>query len=61
MLGPAELREIQEALDEHHTGAKRTEVSSSYLSPHFAVGLAVTRAATATGLKMGLPHFSFKR
>lgn len=54
MLGPAELREIDEALAEERAEGARAEKTSPYLTPHFAVGMAMTRAAAA-GLK---PHFS---
>lgn len=54
MLGPAELREIDEALAEERAEGVRSEKSSPYLMPHFAMGLAMTRAA-AQGFK---PHFS---
>lgn len=54
MLGPAELREIDEALSEEHREGARSEKSNPYLTPHFAMGMAMTRAAAA-GFK---PHFS---
>lgn len=50
MLGPAELREINDALNEARGESARSE-KGPYLTPHFAVGLAVTRAATA-GMKV---------
>lgn len=61
MLGPAELREIDEALSEERTDRARADHRSPYVTTHFAVGMAMTRAATA-GLKAhSLPHFPFKR
>lgn len=54
MLGPAELREIEEALAEERPEGARAEKSNPYLTPHFAMGMAMTRAAAA-GFK---PHFS---
>lgn len=53
MLGPAELREIDEALSEERPEGARSEKANPYLTPHFAMGLAMTRAAAA-GFK---PHF----
>jgi hypothetical protein len=49
MLGPAELRELDEVLEEHAEGNRPAERRSPYLTPHFAVGMAMTRAVT--GLK----------
>jgi|GEM_PF-4620281 hypothetical protein len=50
MLGPAELREINDALNEARGETVRSD-KGPYLTPHFAVGMAVTRAA-ATGMKV---------
>lgn len=49
MLGPAELREIYDAL--HGMGLEPVRVPqgrSPYLSPAFAAGMAVTRALRGT-------------
>lgn len=54
MLGPAELREIDEALSEERREGVRGEKSNPYLTPHFALSMAMTRAAAA-GFK---PHFA---
>lgn len=57
MLGPAELREIDEAMNEERAEGARTVKNSPYLTAPFALGVAMTRAATA-GLKaspLGLP------
>lgn len=50
MLGPAELRELEEALNEERSDGTRTVVRSPYLTPTFAMGLSLTRVAT-NGLK----------
>lgn len=60
MLGPAELREINEALSEERGDGSRADKSSPYLTTHFAVGMAMTRAATA-GLKAHSLTQPFKR
>jgi hypothetical protein len=44
MLGPAELREMDEVLAEERTDGTRLERRTPYITPHFAVGLAMTRA-----------------
>ncbi|MEW5729279.1 MAG: hypothetical protein AB1918_15735 [Pseudomonadota bacterium] len=44
MLGPAELREMDEVLAEERTDGVRPERRTPYLTPHFAVGVAMTRA-----------------
>jgi hypothetical protein len=57
MLGPAELREIDEAMNEERVEGTRSVKTSPYLTAPFAVGVALTRAATA-GLKvspLGMP------
>jgi hypothetical protein len=54
MLGPAELREINDALNEARGESVRSD-KGPYLTPHFAVGMAVTRAATA-GIKVSGIH-----
>lgn len=60
MLGPAELREINDALNEARGETVRSD-KGPYLTPHFAVGMAVTRA-TAAGLKVpGLGQPLLKR
>lgn len=56
MLGPAELREIDEAMNDERAEGARQVKTSPYVTPHFAVGMAMTRAAAA-GLKV--PTFSF--
>jgi hypothetical protein len=61
MLGPAELREFDEALAEERSEGKRSDRHSPYLTPHFAVGMAVTRAAHAAGIKPHLALMAFKR
>lgn len=62
MLGPAELRELDEALAEERAEGSRAEKTSPYLTPHFAMGLAVTRAALGGGgLKGPFAPFSVKR
>ncbi|CAA7620661.1 MULTISPECIES: hypothetical protein [Magnetospirillum] len=53
MLGHAELREIDEALAEERAEGSRSDKNGPYIIPHFAFGMAVTRAAAA-GIK---PHF----
>ncbi|CAA7616043.1 hypothetical protein MTBUT4_210056 [Magnetospirillum sp. UT-4] len=50
MLGPAELREINEALSLETSENTRGERRSPYITPQFGIGLAVTRAA-ASGLR----------
>lgn len=60
MLGPAELRELDEALNEERAEGTRSVKSSPYLSTHFAMGLAMTRAAAA-GLKTHSLGFPSKR
>ena len=47
MLGPAELREIDEAMNEERAEGTRSVKPNPYVTTPFAVGLAVTRAATA--------------
>ncbi|MBC7908695.1 MAG: hypothetical protein H7Y60_18360 [Rhodospirillaceae bacterium] len=59
MLGPAELRELDEALNEERAEGTRS-VKNPYLTTHFAMGLAMTRAATA-GLKTHTLGFPSKR
>jgi hypothetical protein len=54
MLGPAELREIDEALSEERCEGVRAEKVNPYFTPQFALSMAMTRAAAA-GFK---PHFS---
>lgn len=61
MLGPAELRELDEALAEERAEGIRAEKSNPYLTPHFAMGLAVTRAAAASASKVHFSPFGFKR
>lgn len=60
MLGPAELREIDEAMNEERVEGTRSVKSSPYLTTHYAVGVAMTRAATA-GLKAHSLSFPVKR
>lgn len=60
MLGPAELREMDEALNEERTEGTRKVKTSPYLTTHFAMGLAMTRAAAA-GLKAHSLAFPIKR
>lgn len=48
MLGPAELRFIEEALREERPETAERAPRSPYLSPGFAAGLAVTRAVAGT-------------
>lgn len=60
MLGPAELREIDEAMNEERVEGTRSVKNSPYLTTHFAVGMAMTRAATA-GLKGHSLGFPIKR
>ncbi len=45
MLGTAELREIADQISEEHGDGARADQRSPYLTTHFAMGLAVTRAA----------------
>jgi hypothetical protein len=59
MLGPAELREIDEAMNEERTDVRSVK-SAPYLTTHFAVGMAMTRAAAA-GLKSHTLGFPSKR
>ncbi|MBI2240662.1 MAG: hypothetical protein HYU59_07655 [Magnetospirillum gryphiswaldense] len=62
MLGPAELRELDEALAEERAEGARAEKTNPYLMPHFAMGVALTRAATTSAVgKMRLAPFGFKR
>lgn len=44
MLGPAELREMDEILAEEQADGSRPERRTPYITPHFAVGVAMTRA-----------------
>jgi hypothetical protein len=44
MLGPAELRELDEALAEESSEISRPDRRTPYLTPHFAMGIAMTRA-----------------
>ena len=60
MLGPAELRELDEALNEEKRAEGTRSVKTPYLTTHFAMGLAMTRAATA-GLKTQSLGFPSKR
>jgi hypothetical protein len=60
MLGPAELREFEEALNEERTEGTRSVKTSPYLTTHFAMGLAMTRVAAA-GLKAHSLGFPTKR
>ncbi len=60
MLGPAELREIDEAMNEERTEGTRSVKTSPYVTTHFAVGMAMTRAATA-GFKAHSFGFPVKR
>jgi len=55
MLGPAEMIEIIEVLNEHQEKSARSDARSPYLTRHFAVGMAMTKAA-ANGLKGGSPR-----
>lgn len=59
MLGPAEVREIDEALNEERSEGARSERRTPYLTSHFAFGMAMTRAM-ATGVKHINPS-PFKR
>lgn len=63
MLGPAELREMDEMLaDERAEGARAEKSNHPYLTPHFAMGMAVARAAgVSTAMKMHFSPFAFKR
>lgn len=64
MLGPAELRELDEALAEERAEGVRAEKTNPYLMPHLAMGMgvALTRAATSSAVaKMRLAPFGFKR
>lgn len=61
MLGPAELREMDEALSEERAEGIRAEKSNPYLTPHFAMGMAVTRAAANSATRLHLSAFGFKR
>lgn len=60
MLGPAELREIAEALNAENDQTPPAADRSPYLTTQFAVGMAVTRAAAA-GLKTPLMMRALKR
>lgn len=60
MLGPAEMREINDALAEERSDNARSEKGAPYLSAQFAMGMAMTRVATA-GLKSHYSPFQFKR
>lgn len=60
MLGPAELREIDEAMNEERSEGARSVKTSPYVTPHFAFGMAVTRAAAA-GFKAHSFGFALKR
>ncbi|HTH15272.1 MAG TPA: hypothetical protein VL974_01355 [Magnetospirillum sp.] len=60
MLGPAELREIDEAMNEERVEGTRSVKANPYLTTHFAVGMAMTRAASA-GLKAHTLAFPAKR
>lgn len=60
MLGPAELRELDEALNEERAEGTRSVKANPYLTTHFAVGMAMTRAAAA-GLKTHTMGFPSKR
>lgn len=60
MLGPAELREIDEAMNEERSEGTRSVKTNPYLTTHFAMGMAMTRAATA-GLKGHSFGFPAKR
>jgi hypothetical protein len=51
MLGPAELREIAEALSEQRTEGGHSAAQTPYITPHFALGMALTRAAHGAGVK----------
>lgn len=44
MLGPAELREMEEFLAEERLEGARSDQRGPYLTPHFAMGIAMTRA-----------------
>jgi hypothetical protein len=61
MLGPAELREIDEALAEERAEGSRSDKNGPYLTPQFAFGMAVTRAAHAAGIKPHFPGLPSKR
>jgi hypothetical protein len=61
MLGHAELREIDEALAEERAEGSRSDKNGPYITPHFAFGLAVTRAAAAAGIKTHFPASLIKR
>lgn len=54
MLGPAELRELDEVLAEESRESGRPERRTPYITPHFAVGIAMTRAV-AGEMKQHLP------
>lgn len=58
MIGPAELREFEELLDQERDSSDQGEGRSPYLTPQFAVGLAMTRAA-ASSLKSPMNVFQF--
>lgn len=44
MIGPAELRELDEALSEESSDSSRPDRRTPYLFPHFAMSMAMTRA-----------------
>ena len=64
MLGPAELREMDEAVAEERIDGTGSERRTPYITPHFAVGVAMTRAV-AGELRQHLtvihPHHHGKR
>lgn len=53
MIGPAELREMEEVLAEERQDTGSPDRRTPYLTPHFAMGVAMTRAV-AGGLKQHL-------
>lgn len=62
MLGPAELREMDEALAEERAEGVRAEKTNPYLTPHFAMGMAMTRAAAHSAAShVRFAPFGFKR
>ena len=62
MLGPAELRELDEALAEERIEGVRAEKANPYLTPHFAMSMAMTRAAAnSAAAKVRFTPFGFKR
>ena len=58
MLGHAELRELDEALDQADAEAAQNERRDPYLTPQFAMSKAVTRVMTG-GFK-SIVGFGFK-